>query len=103
MVCVLRIALLTRWGYVGPNVATVGEVILRPRFFLICLLASLPLAGCSAPRSKPDLSLFLENGKAAVFIFLAADCPLSENYTLTLNELAAEFKGRGIRFYGLVA
>ena len=37
-----------------------------------------------------------------MFIFLGPDCPLSQNYTLTLNELDAEFRGRGIRFYGLV-
>ena len=76
-----------------------------PRFssgYVIGILFSLLLAGCRGGAARPDLHSFLENGKAAVFIFLAPDCPLSQNYTLTLNGLDAEFKGRGIRFYGVV-
>src|SRR4029453_2160836 len=73
------------------------------KFFLICLVASALLAGCNAGAAKPDLSSYLQNGKAAVFIFLAPDCPLSQNYTRTLNELNSDFERHSIRFYSLVA
>lgn len=49
-----------------------------------------------------DLSA-LEDNKAAVFAFLAPDCPLSQNYTLTLNELAGEFEPDGVRVYGVIS
>jgi hypothetical protein len=39
--------------------------------------------------------------KAAIFVFLAPDCPLSQNYTLTLNNLAKDFEPKGIGFYGV--
>ena len=61
------------------------------RIVLICLLAS-TLAGCHATVTKPDLSSFLNGHKAVVFVFLAPDCPLSQNYTLTLNELNSSFQ-----------
>lgn len=76
--------------------------LMKHGFILICALA-LPLKGCHAPTAKPDLSFFFENHKAAVFVFLAPDCPLSRNYTLTLNKLHAQFRDAGVGFYGLVA
>ncbi|MEO5571105.1 MAG: redoxin domain-containing protein [Bacteroidia bacterium] len=45
----------------------------------------------------------LKNNKASVFIFLASDCPLSQNYTLTLNKLQEQFKKNSIVFYGIIA
>jgi peroxiredoxin len=48
-----------------------------------------------------DFSL-LKNNKASVFIFLAPDCPLSQNYTLTLNNLQEHFKKNNILFYGII-
>jgi peroxiredoxin len=71
------------------------------RTVLVCLLAW-SLAACQPSAAKPDLSSFLQNKKAAVLVFLAPDCPLSQNYTLTLNQLHAEFQGGGIEIYGLV-
>jgi hypothetical protein len=44
---------------------------------------------------------FLEGKKAAVFVFLGTDCPLSQSYTLTLNNLNKEFEGSGINFVGV--
>jgi hypothetical protein len=44
----------------------------------------------------------LKNNKASVFVFLAPDCPLSQIYTLTLNELHRRFADEGIGFYGVV-
>jgi thiol-disulfide isomerase/thioredoxin len=45
----------------------------------------------------------LRNNKASVFVFLAPDCPLSQGYNLTLNELHAKFASDGVGFYGVVA
>ena len=45
----------------------------------------------------------LKNNKASVFVFLAPDCPQSQSYTLTLNELHAKFGSAGVAFYGVVA
>lgn len=35
-----------------------------------------------------------------VLVFLSPSCPLSQKYTLTLNELAKEFRGK-VKFYGV--
>jgi thiol-disulfide isomerase/thioredoxin len=59
----------------------------------------LVLAACT-PASNPVAS-FLQKKKAAVFVFLAPDCPLSQNYTLTLNKLAKDYEPKGIGFYGV--
>jgi peroxiredoxin len=48
-----------------------------------------------------DLSS-LRNNNASVFVFLAPDCPLSQNYTLTLNDLRARFEADSIAFLGVV-
>jgi peroxiredoxin len=55
----------------------------------------------SADHSEYDLSL-LKNNKASVFVFLAPDCPLSQNYSLTLNTLNNRFKKDTIGFYGII-
>jgi peroxiredoxin len=44
----------------------------------------------------------IKNNKATVFVFLAVDCPLSQNYTLTLNNLYNDFKNDSIVFYGII-
>jgi peroxiredoxin len=69
---------------------------------LLWLLAAF-FAACYSDSAAPDLSSFLKDGRAAVFVFLAPDCPLSQNYTLTLNRLHTEFQDDGIAFYGVVA
>lgn len=43
----------------------------------------------------------LRNNRASVFVFLAPDCPQSQSYTLTLNELNETFRDRDIGFYGV--
>lgn len=40
--------------------------------------------------------------KPCVIIFLSPGCPLSQKYTLTINELAKEFGG-SVKFYGVFA
>jgi peroxiredoxin len=44
----------------------------------------------------------LRSKKASVFVFLAPDCPQSQSYTLTLNELNEMFRDVGVDFYGVV-
>lgn len=58
------------------------------------------LGACGSRRSDP-ISGFVKDKQAAVFVFLAADCPLSQAYSTTLNELTEEFRPRGIEFYGI--
>jgi hypothetical protein len=70
---------------------------MRAKSVLCCIF--LVLAACTSARS-PAAS-FLLNKKAAVFVFLATDCPLSQSYTLTLNNLARDFEPKGIGFYGV--
>lgn len=44
----------------------------------------------------------IKNNKASVFVFLAPDCPLSQNYTLTLNNIFSQFKNDSIIFYSII-
>jgi hypothetical protein len=57
--------------------------------------------GSCATRADNPITPFLQSKQAAVFIFLSPDCPLSQNYTLTLNNLRKEFLPSGIEFYGV--
>ena len=57
------------------------------------------LVGCSRRGSEP-VAEYLKD-KAAVFIFLAPDCPLSQSYTLALNNLRTEFQAKGMEFYAV--
>jgi thiol-disulfide isomerase/thioredoxin len=41
--------------------------------------------------------------KGTVYIFLAPECPLSENYTLTINQLQAQFVDSGLQFYAVIS
>lgn len=45
----------------------------------------------------------LSGAKGAVYFFLAPECPLSENYTLTINQLQSQFVDSGLRFYAVVS
>ena len=45
----------------------------------------------------------LKKNKVSVFIFLAPDCPLSQNYSLTLNNLSEQFKTNKIEIYGIIS
>lgn len=38
-------------------------------------------------------------GDYLVFIFMSPECPLSENYSKTINELSAEYADENVRFY----
>jgi thiol-disulfide isomerase/thioredoxin len=71
---------------------------MRIRIFSSFIL--LVILGCSRRVDTPIAS-FLQGKKAGVFVFLAPDCPLSQNYTLTLNNLEKEFNSNGVSFYGV--
>lgn len=58
------------------------------------------LAACAAKKPGP-VAEFLNNKQAAVFVFLAPDCPLSQNYTRTLNDVRSQFQNHGIEIYGV--
>jgi len=72
----------------------------RMRIGILSSFIFLVVLGCSRGAGNPVES-FLQNKKAGVFVFLAPDCPLSQNYTLTLNNLEKEFNSYGISFYGV--
>jgi hypothetical protein len=65
------------------------------------LYLALMLPAACTSRGPNSVAPFLEGKKAAVFVFLGTDCPLSQNYTLTLNDLSKEFEGSGVRFIGV--
>ena len=69
---------------------------------LLLLIVPLLIAGCFMISSNP-VSQLLEGKRAGVFVFLAPDCPLSQNYTSTLNELRNQFMAAGIEFFGVFA
>jgi hypothetical protein len=67
----------------------------------IAIAATLLLvAACGRDRSGP-IADHLKDKQAAVFVFLAPDCPLSQNYTRTLNDLRPQFQSNGIEFYAV--
>lgn len=80
-----------------------------------CALLLFLGCGDTAPPSLEELSLpyfngeqqlagaSLLNNKASVIVFLAPQCPLSENYCLALNELSAAFTTQQIPFYGCIS
>jgi thiol-disulfide isomerase/thioredoxin len=43
----------------------------------------------------------LKKYKAIAFVFLLSDCPASQDYTLTLNELYLKYKDNNIAFVGI--
>jgi peroxiredoxin len=43
----------------------------------------------------------IKKNTSSVFIFLFADCPACQSYSLTLNQLSKKFETSGIGFYGV--
>jgi len=91
--------------------------IMRKLFLAACIFFS--CAACHNKEKQESKNLFgfrlnsidqsqydfagIKKNKASVFIFLAPDCPLSQNYSLTLNTLADKFKEDTVFFYGIIA
>ena len=71
------------------------------RYLLILCLPFLHLD--RLPKDGPGpIHALVQNHKATVFTFLAPDCPLSQNYALTLNTLDMQFKPMNVGFYGVI-
>lgn len=49
--------------------------------------------------SGEQLAITSMEGEWMVFVFLSPECPLSENYTLTLSKLKDEFENIDVAFY----
>lgn len=45
----------------------------------------------------------MNGSRGSLYVFLAPECPLSENYTLTINQLQAQFADSGLRFYAVIS
>jgi thiol-disulfide isomerase/thioredoxin len=65
------------------------------------LCAILVVAGACTRRAPGPIASYIENKHGAVFVFLATDCPLSQNYVPTMNQLSKQFAANGIGFYGV--
>lgn len=84
---------------------------MRWKYGVIIILVLL-LVSCSHKETLKEYSFLslkdeqislntLSNNKASVFYFLAPECPLSQNYTKSINEMRQEFSNEGIGFYGV--
>ena len=69
------------------------------RKVIVC--AILLLGSACSRRAPAPIATFIENKHGAVFVFLATDCPLSQNYMPTMNKLAGQFANIGMGFYGV--
>jgi thiol-disulfide isomerase/thioredoxin len=65
------------------------------------IICAILLVASACRRTPAPIASFLENKQGAVFVFLATDCPLSQNYMPTMNRLAQQFAQKGIGFYGV--
>jgi hypothetical protein len=66
------------------------------------IVCAILLLGSACSRQAPGpIASFIENKNGAVFVFLATDCPLSQNYMPTMNNLSRQFAENGIGFYGV--
>jgi peroxiredoxin len=72
------------------------------RRMLLVAGLSILLTGCTPFKETPVASL-LKGRRAAVVVFLAPDCPLSQSSARTLNELRAGFQAREVEFFGVFA
>jgi hypothetical protein len=66
------------------------------------IVCAILLLGSACSRRVPaPIATFIENKHGALFVFLATDCPLSQNYMPTMNNLSRQFADNGIGFYGV--
>ena len=65
------------------------------------IICAILLMASACTQHRLPIASFLENKQGAVFVFLATDCPLSQNYMPTMNGLAQQFAQSGIGFYGI--
>lgn len=65
------------------------------------IICAILLMASACTRTPAPIASFLENKQGAAFVFLATDCPLSQNYMPAMNRLAQQFAQSGIGFYGV--
>ena len=78
---------------------------------LVCLLlTSVVMLSCKKEKKvfqTFDHKVFMldtmNGSRGSLYVFLAPECPLSENYTLTINQLQAQFADSGLRFYAVIS
>jgi len=80
----------------------------RDRVIAVLLACSAGSGGCGHPApflidtGGRQVSLgFADSNKASVFVFLDPDCPLSQNYTLTLQRLNDKYAPSGMAVYAV--
>ncbi len=52
---------------------------------------------------KVLLSTGIKSHKATVFVFYSPECPLTQNYTLTINQFTEQYKDDDVLFYVVVS
>ena len=78
---------------------------------LVCLLLiSVVMLSCKKEKKvfqtfdhKAFMLDTMNGSRGSLYVFLAPECPLSENYTLTINQLQAQFADSGLRFYAVIS
>lgn len=96
-----RLQLLLPKAPSNDNYSRGGDMLLRASKLITAIVLFL-VTGCT--RVPPDaISKSLKNKQGAVFVFLSPDCPLSQNYSPTLNHLRSQFQPNGIEFYAVFA
>ena len=78
---------------------------------LVCLLlTSVVMLSCKKEKKvfqtfdhKAFMLDTMNGSRGSLYVFLAPECPLSENYTLTINQLQAQFADSGMRFYAVIS
>src|SRR5690349_21579431 len=50
---------------------------------------------------RDALNAEISENKASVIVFLLPDCPASQNYSLTINQLSEKYNPEKIKFYGV--
>jgi len=84
-----------------PEVTEMRGTVLKLTLLIVGVLLSL---GSACQRTPPvQITQQAKTHKASVLVFLAPDCPLSQSYSATLNNLHSQFEGASFGFYGIVA
>jgi peroxiredoxin len=52
---------------------------------------------------KPYQLAQLKKNSGSILVFISPDCPLCQNYALTLNQQQEKFAAKNIKYYGIVS
>ncbi len=83
-------------------------MLVRGWIVVVLLACSAASGGCGHPGpflvdagGRPVSLAFADSNRASVFVFLDPDCPLSQNYTLTLQRLNDRYEPSGMAVYAV--